>query len=70
MASNYAVCIYRRSNTQFSAEEIPSGGLSFVRLVSTMSVYGTTFPTYRGGRLMSVDRGRPEVAGTRSKSRV
>jgi hypothetical protein len=30
------------------------------------STHGT-FPTCRGGRLMSVDWGRPEVAGTRSK---
>jgi hypothetical protein len=41
MASNCAVGICRRSNTQFSAEGTPSGSLSFVRHVSTTSVHGT-----------------------------
>jgi hypothetical protein len=39
MASNCAVGICRRSNTQFS-DETPSGSLSFVRHVSTTSVHG------------------------------
>jgi hypothetical protein len=60
MACNCAVCICRRSNAQFSAEEIPSGGLSFVRLVSTMSVYGTNAKC-RLHRAMSEFGGKAET---------
>jgi hypothetical protein len=60
MASNCAVGICRRSNTQFSAEETPSGSLSFVRHVSTTSVHGTE-RTCRSGRDMSAIGARADV---------
>jgi hypothetical protein len=57
MACNCAVGICRRSNTQFSAEETPSGGLSFVRLTGRChSLHATRAQHGASGFVLAVHR--------------
>jgi site-specific DNA recombinase len=69
MASNCAVGICRRSNTQFSAEGTPSGSLSFVRHVSTTSVHATK-RTSRDVRSLIAIGGKADMAVASADFRI